>query len=93
MIWPRLNECYGSPEATERSLFTRIEKFPKLSSKEPQKLHELFRRSVLLCELEATMPDGYLPGLNYLVTIRGVSPIVQSYPSPARKMDNGWVKV
>lgn len=35
MIWTRLEECYGSPEAIERSMFSRIENFPKLFSKEP----------------------------------------------------------
>lgn len=41
MIWLRLEECYGSPEATENSLFARIRDFPKLSSKEPHKLRDL----------------------------------------------------
>lgn len=77
MIWVRLEECYGSPEAIERSLFSRIENFPKLSSKEPHKLREL---SDLLCELKAAKIDGYLPGLSYLDTARGVSPIVEKQP-------------
>nr|XP_054604550.1 uncharacterized protein LOC129165413 [Nothobranchius furzeri] len=77
MIWSRLEECYGSPEAIENSLFTRIQNFPKLSSKEPHKLRDL---SDLLCELQAAKLDGYLPGLNYLDTARGVHPIVEKLP-------------
>ncbi|KAJ8346861.1 hypothetical protein SKAU_G00282620 [Synaphobranchus kaupii] len=59
MIWTRLQECYGSTEAIERALFSRIENFPKLSSKEPHKLREL---SDLLLELEAAKLNGYLNG-------------------------------
>ncbi|XP_055017007.1 uncharacterized protein LOC129411103 [Boleophthalmus pectinirostris] len=77
MIWVRLEECYGLPEAIENSLFTRLQNFPKLSSKEPQKLRDL---SDLLCELEAAKLDGYLTGLSYLDTARGVSPIVEKLP-------------
>lgn len=77
MIWTRLEEFYGSPEAIERSLFSRIENFPKLSSKEPHKLREL---ADLLCELEAAKLGGYLPGLSYFDTARGVTPIVEKLP-------------
>lgn len=77
MVWSRLEECYGSPEAIENSLFTRLQNFPKLSSKEPQKLRDL---SDLLCEVEAAKLDGYLTGLSYLDTARGVSPIVEKLP-------------
>lgn len=77
MIWTRLKECYGSSEVIEGALFSRIENFPKLSSKEPLKLCEL---SDLLCELEAAKQDGYLPGLSYFNTARGVSPIVEKLP-------------
>lgn len=50
----------------------------KLSpSKEPHKLREL---SDLLCELEAAKLDGYLTGLSYFDTARGVSPIVEKLP-------------
>ena len=77
MIWSRLEECYGSPEAIENSLFARIESFPKLSSKEPHKLRDL---SDLLCELQAAKLDGYLPGLSCLDSARGVGPIVEKLP-------------
>ena len=74
MAWERLEETYGSPEAIERALFTKLENFPKLTNKEPQKLREL---GDLLLELEAAKLDGYLPGLSYLDTSRGVHPIVE----------------
>ena len=34
MIWSRLEECYGAPEAIERALFSKIENFPKLSGRD-----------------------------------------------------------
>lgn len=61
----------------ERALFSRIENFPRLSSKEPRKLREL---SDLLCELEAAKHEGFLPGLSYFDTARGVGPIVEKLP-------------
>ncbi|XP_077398494.1 uncharacterized protein LOC144033943 [Vanacampus margaritifer] len=77
MIWRRLEEVYGSPEAIENSLFSKIEKFPKLSRKDPQRLQEL---SDMVSELEAAKQDGYLPGLTYLDTSRGVGEIVDKLP-------------
>ncbi|KAI7789362.1 hypothetical protein IRJ41_022847, partial [Triplophysa rosa] len=77
MIWTRLEECYGAPEVIERALFKRIEHFPIISSKDFSKIHEL---SDLLMELESAKADGYLPGLSYLDTARGINPIVQKLP-------------
>ena len=77
MAWERLEETYGSPEAIERALFTKLENFPKLTNKEPQKLRAL---GDLLLELDAAKADGYLPGLSYLDTSRGVHPIVEKLP-------------
>ena len=77
MIWTRLQECYGSAEAIEQSFFTRIDNFPKLSSKEPHKLREL---SDLISELEVARLDGYLPGLSYYDTAKGINPIVAKLP-------------
>ncbi|KAK2844932.1 hypothetical protein Q5P01_011591 [Channa striata] len=69
------------PSAGLYMIWTRLEEcyesFPKLSSKDPHKLREL---SDLLCELEAAKLDGYLPGLSYLDTARGVNPIVEKLP-------------
>ncbi|XP_060799637.1 uncharacterized protein LOC132901338 [Neoarius graeffei] len=72
-----MEECYGTPEAIEGALFTRLESFPKISNKEPAKLRDL---ADLLQELYATKQDGFLPGLAYLDTARGVAPIVEKLP-------------
>ncbi|XP_061908363.1 uncharacterized protein LOC133653277 isoform X1 [Entelurus aequoreus] len=77
LVWERLEECYGSPEVIERSLFKRLEDFPKLSNKEPTKLREL---GDLLSELNAAKSEDYLQGLSYLDTARGVNPIVEKLP-------------
>ena len=77
MAWDRLDECYGSPEVIENSLFRRLDGFPKISNKDHRKLREL---GDLLMELEAAKVDGDLPGLTYLDTARGINPIVQKLP-------------
>lgn len=66
LIWERLEETYGSPEAIENALFTKIEDFPKMAAKDSQKLRGL---GDLLTELEAAKLDGYLPGLLSLIHI------------------------
>lgn len=76
-IWQRLEECYGTPEAIEKALFARLENFPKISNREPAKLREL---ADLLQELSAAKQDGFLPGLAYLDTARGVAPVVDKLP-------------
>lgn len=76
-IWQRLEECYGTPEAIEKALFTRLENFPRITNKEPAKLREL---ADLLQELYAAKQDGYLPGLAFLDTAKGVAPIVEKLP-------------
>lgn len=76
MTWQRLEEDYGSPEAIEQALFAKLENFPKVTMN-LQMLHDL---GDLLTELEATKLDGYLPGLAYLDTSKGVSPIVEKLP-------------
>ena len=77
LMWERLDETYGSPEAIEKALFTKIENFPRIMGREPQKLREL---SDLLLELEVAKQDGYLQGLSYLDTARGINPIVEKLP-------------
>ena len=77
LIWERLEEMYGSPEAIEGALFAKIEKFPKIGPRDHLRLREL---SDLLSEIEAAKQEGYLPGLSYLSTARGVNPIVDKLP-------------
>lgn len=76
-IWQRIEDCYGTPEIIEGALFTRLESFPKISNREPTKLCDL---ADLLQELYAAKQDGFLPGLAYLDTARGIAPIVEKLP-------------
>ncbi len=77
LIWDRLYETYGSPEMVESSLFKRLESFPKISNRDSHRLREL---GDLLMEIQAAKQDGYLMGLSYLDTSRGVNPIIQKLP-------------
>ncbi|XP_072564870.1 uncharacterized protein, partial [Paramormyrops kingsleyae] len=76
-VWERLEECYASAEAIEAPLFQKLEGFPKISNREPQRLRDL---GDLLHELESAKAEGYLPGLSYLDTARGISPILEKLP-------------
>ncbi|XP_055071017.2 uncharacterized protein [Misgurnus anguillicaudatus] len=75
--WERLTECYGAPEIIENALLQRLENFPRVLNKDFIKLREL---GDLLTELQAAKQDGYLPGLTYLDTARGINPIVEKLP-------------
>lgn len=77
MAWGRLDEIYGSPEAVEQALFNNLENFPKITTKDPQRLRDL---ADLLSELQAAKEDGYLAGLSYLDTSRGIKPIIEKLP-------------
>ncbi|XP_073435740.1 uncharacterized protein [Dendrobates tinctorius] len=77
LIWERLDECFGSPEVIENTLFKRVEDFPKISNKGYQKLREL---GDLLMELQVAKSEGDLPGLALLDTSRGVNLLVQKLP-------------
>lgn len=75
--WDRLQECYAAPEIIEKSLFQRLDSFPKMTAKDNVKLREL---GDLLQEIQGAKEDGYLPGLLYLDTSRGIRPIVDKLP-------------
>ncbi|KAL0151744.1 hypothetical protein M9458_052970 [Cirrhinus mrigala] len=77
MVWQRLKETYGTPEAVEHSLLKRIEEFPRISNRDNVRLREL---GDILLELEYAKEGGYLPGLAYLDTSRGVNPILEKLP-------------
>ena len=77
MVWERLEECYGSAEAMETALFNKLEHFPKVTNRDPQRLREL---GDLLLELEAAKEEGYLTALTYLDTARGINPILEKLP-------------
>lgn len=74
--WERLEDCFVSPEIVEKSLFDRIDSFPKIGNRDVKKLREL---GDLLQEV-VSAKQGYLPGLLYLDTARGVAPIVDKLP-------------
>lgn len=75
--WERLHDCYACPEIIEQSLFQRLDSFPKIAAKDHAKLREL---GDLLMELQGAKEDGFLTGLSYLDTSRGISPIVDKLP-------------
>lgn len=77
MLWQRLEESYGAPEMVEHALLKKLEDFPRLSNKDSHKLREL---GDILLELECAKVEGYLPGLAYLDTARGLKPIVEKLP-------------
>ena len=76
-VWQRLDRKYGSPEAIEAALFTRLEDFPRIASKEHLRLEEL---ADLLKEVRAAKLEGGLPGLSFLDTTRGTNQIVAKLP-------------
>ncbi|XP_075539206.1 uncharacterized protein LOC142573874 [Dermacentor variabilis] len=65
VVWKRLDDVFGRPEAIEDALLKRLEDFPKISYRENTRLQEL---GDLLLELEAAKTDPYLAGLGYLDT-------------------------
>ncbi|KAJ3601939.1 hypothetical protein NHX12_029700 [Muraenolepis orangiensis] len=91
MVWQHLEECFGTPEVIENALLKKIEDFPKLTNKDNVKLGEL---GVILFELECAKAEGYLTGLSYLDTARGVNPYVEKLPfNPTRKIESSWIQV
>ncbi|KAK5853507.1 hypothetical protein PBY51_014653 [Eleginops maclovinus] len=87
MVWQRVEECYGAPEAVEHALLKKIEDFPKLTNKDNAKLREL---GDILLELECAKEEGYLPGLAFLDTARGVNPIVEKL---SYSLQERWISI
>ncbi len=87
MVWDRLNQCYAAPEIVESALFSKLDNFPRISNKDNSKLREL---GDLLLELRSAKEDGYLPGLTYLDTARGINPIVDKLP---HNLQEKWVSI
>lgn len=77
MIWERLEETYRSPEVIESALLKRLGTFPVISNKDVHKLREL---GDMLKEPEAAKAEGFLSGVTYLDTARGVNLIVEKLP-------------
>lgn len=77
MAWGRLDEVYGSLEAIKQALFSKLENFPKVTTKDPQRLRDL---TDLLSKLQAAKEAGYLAGLSCLDISRGIRPIIEKLP-------------
>ncbi|XP_037509614.1 uncharacterized protein LOC119386370 [Rhipicephalus sanguineus] len=87
VVWKRLDDTFGRPEAIEDALLKRLEDFPKIPYRDNAKLQDL---GDLLLELEAPKTDPYLSGLSYLDTARGVNKIVSKLPSG---LQENWMSV
>lgn len=87
MICKRLEQCYGSAEATEDALFKRLDSFSKITTKDYIKLRKF---SDLLLVMQCAKAEGDLPGLSFLNTARGVNPIVQKLPF---NLQEKWISV
>ncbi len=85
--WNRLQECYAAPEVIEKSLFKRLDEFPRISTKDYGKLRDL---GDLLMELQGAREEGYLRGLAYLDTARGIGRIVEKLP---HGLQEKWLSV
>lgn len=77
MVWERLEELYGAPEAMETALFNKLECFSKFTNKEPKQLREL---GDVLLEIQAAKEDGFQPVMAYLDIARGINPILEKMP-------------
>lgn len=75
--WARLQECYAAPEVAEKALFKRLDDFPKIPAKDYGKLRDL---GDLLMEIQGAKEEGFLTGLTYLDTARGIGPIIEKLP-------------
>lgn len=84
MVWERLDEIYGSTEAVEQVLFSKLKNFPKVITNDPQRLRGLAN---LLTELLASKEDGYFTGLSYLDTSTGINPIIEKLLTACKKSD------
>ncbi|KAM6948701.1 importin-13-like [Aplochiton taeniatus] len=71
----------------EKSLFKRLDEFPRISTKDYGKLRDL---GDLLMELQGAREEGYLTGLTYLDTARGIGPIVEKLP---QGLQEKWLSV
>nr|XP_034305596.1 uncharacterized protein LOC117682359 [Crassostrea gigas] len=77
-IWERLHDRYGRPEMVEATIKKKLDNFPKLSSKEMNRLYDLLD---ILSELESTKSDvHYSQLLSYFDTSSGINPIVNKLP-------------
>ena len=77
-LWERLDDRYGAPELVEASIRAKLANFPKLGSKDGQRLYDL---SDILMELQFLKEDPkYSCMLSYLNSSVGIRTIVSKLP-------------
>lgn len=78
-LWERLDERYGCAEMVEAALKTKLANFPRLTSKDSEKLYDL---ADILAEIESAKENKtYSSLLSYYDTSSGIKPIVNKLPS------------
>ena len=77
-LWERLDDRYGAPELVEASIRAKLANFPKLGSKDSQRLYDL---SDILMELQFLKEDSkYSCILSFLHSSVGIRTIVIKLP-------------
>lgn len=85
-IWERLEERYGRPEMIESALKNKLNKFPKITMKDPKMLYDLLD---ILTEIESAKEnDQYVTLLSYYDSSSGVIPIISKLPP---NLQEKWV--
>nr|XP_027232691.1 uncharacterized protein LOC113824143 [Penaeus vannamei] len=78
LIWKRLEDRYGSPEIIEASIKKKLEKFPKVTFRDPKKLYDLHD---LLCEVQSLKENPLYEKLfGHFDTSAGINPVISKLP-------------
>eukprot|EP00794_Sanderia_malayensis_P003911 gene3911-4452_t len=81
-VWETLEKRYGTAEVLEDNFMFRLESFPKISSKDREKLQQL---SHLLLEIQAAKQAGIYRGLAALDSARGLRLMIEKLPYPLQE--------
>ncbi|XP_065944078.1 uncharacterized protein [Magallana gigas] len=85
-IWERLEDRYGRPEMIESALKDKLNRFPKISIKDPKMLYDLLD---ILTEIESAKEnEQYATLLSYYDSSSGVNPIISKLP---QGLQEKWV--
>lgn len=77
-IWERLEDRYGRPEMTESTLKNKLNRFPKISMKDPKMLYDLLD---ILTEIKSAKEnEQYATLLSYYDSFFSVNPIISKLP-------------
>ncbi|XP_069972597.1 uncharacterized protein [Penaeus vannamei] len=78
LIWKRLEDRYGSPVIIEASIKKKLEKFPKVTFRDPKKLYDLHD---LLCEVQSLKENPLYEKLfGHFDTSAGINPVISKLP-------------